>query len=119
LFRAIQTSCTSFLILCEEQQQLSRLQTEYDTGLKETNIDDPRSFKDEVWSSDVKNWRIPMRGNLWIPVVVCYQYMTILWLTRSLSNGQWYWKQIPHMHCPPWNLKNKNKVYQYGKSSQI
>jgi hypothetical protein len=24
--------------------------------LKEANIDDPRSFKDEVWSSDVKNW---------------------------------------------------------------
>ena len=39
-----------------EQQQLSRLQTEYDTRLKEANIDDPRSFKDEAWSSDVKNW---------------------------------------------------------------
>ena len=39
-----------------EKQQLSRLQTEYDTRLKEANIDDPRSFKDEVWSSDVKNW---------------------------------------------------------------
>ena len=39
-----------------EQQQISRLQTEYDTRLKEENIDDPRSFKDEVWSSDVKNW---------------------------------------------------------------
>jgi hypothetical protein len=24
--------------------------------LKEANIDDPRSFKDEFWSSDVKNW---------------------------------------------------------------
>ena len=24
--------------------------------MKETNIDDPRSFKDEAWSSDVKNW---------------------------------------------------------------
>jgi hypothetical protein len=33
-----------------EKQQLSRLQTEYDTRLKEANIDDPRSFKDEVWS---------------------------------------------------------------------
>jgi hypothetical protein len=39
-----------------EKQQLSRLQTDYDTRLKEANIDDPRSFKDEVWSSDVKNW---------------------------------------------------------------
>jgi hypothetical protein len=39
-----------------EKQQLSRLQTEYDTRLKEANIDDPRSFKDEAWSSDVKNW---------------------------------------------------------------
>jgi hypothetical protein len=33
-----------------EKQQLSRLQTEYDTRLKEANIDDTRSFKDEVWS---------------------------------------------------------------------
>jgi hypothetical protein len=33
-----------------EKQQLSRLQTEYDTRLKEANIDDNRSFKDEVWS---------------------------------------------------------------------
>ena len=39
-----------------EQQQLSRLQTEYDTGLKKANINDHISFKDEVWSSDVKNW---------------------------------------------------------------
>jgi hypothetical protein len=33
-----------------EKQQHSRLQTEYDTRLKEANLDDPRSFKDEVWS---------------------------------------------------------------------
>jgi hypothetical protein len=33
-----------------EKQQLSRPQTEYDTRLKEANIDDTRSFKDEVWS---------------------------------------------------------------------
>jgi hypothetical protein len=33
-----------------EKQQLSRIQTEYDTRLKEANIDDTRSFKDEVWS---------------------------------------------------------------------
>jgi predicted NodU family carbamoyl transferase len=33
-----------------EKQQLSSLQTEYDTRLKEENIDDHRSFKDEVWS---------------------------------------------------------------------
>ena len=32
------------------ETKLSRLQTEYDTRLKEANIDDPRSFKDEVWS---------------------------------------------------------------------
>jgi hypothetical protein len=33
-----------------EKQQLSRLQTEYDTRLKEASIDDTRLFKDEVWS---------------------------------------------------------------------
>jgi predicted NodU family carbamoyl transferase len=33
-----------------ETQQLSRFQTEYDTRLKEANINDPRSFKDEAWS---------------------------------------------------------------------
>jgi hypothetical protein len=33
-----------------EKQKPSRLQTEYDTRLKEKNIDDPRSFMDEVWS---------------------------------------------------------------------
>ena len=33
-----------------EKQHLSRLQTEYDTRLKEAKIDDTRSFKDEVWS---------------------------------------------------------------------
>jgi hypothetical protein len=33
-----------------EKQLLSRRQTEYDTRLKEANINDPISFKDEVWS---------------------------------------------------------------------
>ncbi|CAC5387151.1 unnamed protein product [Mytilus coruscus] len=39
-----------------EQEQLSKLKTEYDNRLKETNIDDPRSLKDDDWSSDVKEW---------------------------------------------------------------
>jgi hypothetical protein len=39
-----------------EQQQLSRFQTDNDTRLREPNIDDHISFKDEVWSSDVKSW---------------------------------------------------------------
>jgi hypothetical protein len=38
------------LLKFTEKQQLSRLQTEYDTRLKEANIDDTRSFKDEAWS---------------------------------------------------------------------
>jgi predicted NodU family carbamoyl transferase len=46
---------TSYLKFTEKQQ-LSRLQTEYDTRLNEANIYDPSSFKDEIWSSDVKNW---------------------------------------------------------------
>jgi predicted NodU family carbamoyl transferase len=33
-----------------EKHELSRLQTEYDTRLKEANMDDPISFKDAVWS---------------------------------------------------------------------
>jgi hypothetical protein len=96
--------------------------------LKEANIDDPRSFKDAVWSS----WPKTDLGQIFSFVLSrkeqdmefvghiksqkpysYYQFGfdeaiyftslngTILWLTRSLSNGQWYWKQIPHMHCPP------------------
>jgi hypothetical protein len=32
--------------------------------------------------------------------------MTIFWLTRSFSNGQWHWKQIPHMQF-------KDEVWSY------
>ncbi|CAC5387142.1 unnamed protein product [Mytilus coruscus] len=39
-----------------EQEQLSKLKTEYDNRSKEANIDDPRSLKDDDWSSDVKEW---------------------------------------------------------------
>ncbi|CAC5370027.1 unnamed protein product [Mytilus coruscus] len=39
-----------------EQEQLSKLKTEYDNRLQEANIDDPRSLKDDDWSSDVKEW---------------------------------------------------------------
>ncbi|CAG2245505.1 unnamed protein product [Mytilus edulis] len=37
-----------------EQEQQSKLKTEYANRLKEANIDDPRSLKDDDWSSDVK-----------------------------------------------------------------
>ncbi|XP_071177650.1 uncharacterized protein [Mytilus edulis] len=39
-----------------EQEQQSKLKTEYANRLKEANIDDPRSLKDDDWSSDVKEW---------------------------------------------------------------
>jgi hypothetical protein len=76
-----------------EQQQLSRLQTEYDTGLKKANINDHISFKDEVWSyplADKKSFKWPMvlKAN--------YSY--------ALSSME---------------PEKQNKIYQYGKSSQI
>ena len=49
MFPRMRIQNTSYLKFTEKQH-LSRLQTEYDTRLKEANMDDPRSFRDEVWS---------------------------------------------------------------------
>jgi hypothetical protein len=61
--------------------------------LKETNIDDPRSFKNEAWSSDVKNWPKVDLGHDQIrnfSNVISYMRGTCmhLWLTCTFSGGR-------------------------------
>lgn len=47
---------SKILLRYSEQEQQSKLKTEYANRLKEANIDNPRSLKDDDWSSDVKEW---------------------------------------------------------------
>jgi hypothetical protein len=68
--------------------------------LKEANIDDHISFKDEVWSSDVKNW----------PKVDLSQIFSFV-----LSRKEHEIDFAGHSMEP----EKQNKIYQYGKSSQI